>query len=225
MARGVVQGERLRDQVYRLIRDDMKSGALEPGQRIVEGELAERYKVSRTPVREALFQLSRDGLLTTGTERGYVVAVDTPESTAFRHEVRALLDPKLARHAAAEATQEERKALQKAHDAQVAAHEAGKVPAFVKANTEFRQALRGMCKNALLAQCSALIDDMAQWARRTAFARPEFRALEVEHDGRLLRAVLDQDSDAAEAAMLAYVQMVRERTVLPQETATTAAAD
>lgn len=216
MARGrVVQGERLRDQVYRLIRDDMKSGVLQPGQRIVEGELAERYNVSRTPIREALFQLARDGLLSTGTERGYVVAVDSPQSTAFRHEVRGLLDPRLARHAASEATPEERKALQKAYDAQVAAHEKGRLPAFVAANNEFRQVLRGMCKNRLLAQCSALVDDLAQWARRNAFAAADNREAELEHDGRILVAIQAADAPAAEAAMQGYVAMVRARSNLP----------
>ena len=216
MARGtVVQGERLRDQVYRLIRDDMKSGVLQPGQRIVEGELAERYKVSRTPVREAFFQLARDGLLATGPERGYVVAVDSPQSTAFRHEVRGLLDPKLAFHAAEGATAEERKALQKAHEAQLAAHEKGRFQAFVTANNEFRRVLRGMCKNQLLAQCSALVDDLAHWARRAAFSNPEHRRAELEHDGYILDAVVAGDPVRAEAAMQGYVGMVRQRSQLP----------
>jgi len=45
----------LRDQVYELIRDDMRSGVLTPGQRLVEVDLAEKYGVSRTPVRERCF--------------------------------------------------------------------------------------------------------------------------------------------------------------------------
>jgi DNA-binding GntR family transcriptional regulator len=210
-----VQGERLRDQVYRLIRDDMKAGALQPGQRIVEGELAERYKVSRTPIREALFQLARDGLLSTGPERGYMIALDSPQSTAFRHEVRGLLDPKLAFHAAKEATAEERSELKKAHEAQLTAHEKDRLDAFVAANNEFRRILRAMCKNELLAQCSALVDDLAQWARRAAFVNPDHRSAELKHSGAILDAVLAADPARAEAAMNGYVAMVRERAKLP----------
>lgn len=207
----VVQTERLRDQVYRLIRDDMKNGTLEPGQRIVEGELAERYKVSRTPVREALFQLARDGLLTTGTERGYVIAVDSPLSTIYRHEVRDLLDPRLAYHAASEGTAEQRRALQKAHERQCAAHEAEKLAAFMTANLQFRQTLRSMCKNRLLAQCSELIDDQAQWARRTAFGYLHNRQLEIDGCAAICAAVVDGDGPAAEAAMRTYISHVRNR--------------
>jgi DNA-binding GntR family transcriptional regulator len=213
--RTVVQRERLRDQVYRLIRDDMKKGVLQPGQRIVEGELADRYKVSRTPVREALFQLARDGLISAGAERGYVISVDSPQSTAFRHEVRGLIDPRLAYYAAADSTPEERKALQKTHEAQKQAHEAGRLQAFVTANNEFRLLLRSMCRNRLLAQCSALVDDLAQWARRNAFTQPENRDAELEHCGRVAAAIQAGDPAGAEAAMQDYVRMVRQRSDLP----------
>jgi DNA-binding GntR family transcriptional regulator len=204
----VVQSERLRDQVYRLIRDDLKAGELEPGQRIVEGELAERYRVSRTPVREALLQLSQDGLLIEAPDRGYAVVVDTRDANMYRHQVRDLIDPAMARHAALDGTAEQRRALVKAHERQRAASEAGET-AFAEANEVFRQRLRAMCGNSMLAQCCALVEDQAQWARRAAFARAEYRQLEVEHSQRLVAAVVDGDGDGAAAAMKAYVDAVR----------------
>ena len=210
-SRTVVQVERLRDQVYRLIRDDLKAGELEPGQRIVEGELAERYKVSRTPVREALLQLSQDGLLIAAPDRGYAVIVDTLAANAHRHEVRDLIDPLLARRAALDGGPEQRRALAKAHERQRSAHEAGQEAAFIEANEVFRERLRAMCANAFLAQCCALVDDQAQWARRAAFATADNRALELEHDEKLVAAIVAGDADAADAAMRAYVDAVRRR--------------
>jgi DNA-binding GntR family transcriptional regulator len=208
-ARKVVQVERLRDQVYRLIRDDLKAGALEPGQRIVEGDLAERYKVSRTPVREALLQLSQDGLLASAPDRGYAVMVDTHAANVYRHEVRDIIDPQLAAHAALDGTAEHKKALAKAQERQRAAHESGGVAGFIEANERFRERLRGMCSNAFLAQCCALVDDQAQWARRAAFALPENRELELDHDERLVAAIVQGDAAAARAAMVSYVEAVR----------------
>ena len=207
--RKVVQVERLRDQVYRLIRDDLKAGELEPGQRIVEGDLAERYRVSRTPVREALLQLSQDGLLIEAPDRGYAVVVDTRAANVYRHEVRDLIDPELARHAAVDGTPDQRKALAKAHERQRGAQAAGQLAAFIEANEVFRQRLRSMCGNSFLAQCCALVEDQAQWSRRTAFAREDYRELELEHSERLLEAVVAGDGDAAAAAMKAYVAAVR----------------
>jgi len=212
-ARKVVQVERLRDQVYRLIRDDLKAGELAPGQRIVEGELAELYKVSRTPVREALLQLSQDGLLTDAPDRGYAVVVDTQGANTHRHEVRDLIDPELAAHAALDGTAEQKRALVKAQERQRAAHETGQPLAFLEANERFRERLRSMCGNAFLAQCCALVDDQAQWVRRAAFARVENREVELEHDERLVAAIVVGDPEAARAAMRSYVEMVRTHAV------------
>ncbi|HZZ87313.1 MAG TPA: GntR family transcriptional regulator [Caulobacteraceae bacterium] len=207
--RKVVQSERLRDQVYRLIRDDLRAGTLEPGQRIVEGDLAERYEVSRTPVREALLQLSQDGLLTNAPDRGYAVIVDSKAAHAYRHEVRDLVDPPLARHAAQHGTAEQRKALAKAHEQQKAAHKRGQVPAYIEANERFREVLRQMCDNAFLAQVCALVDDQAQWARRAVFADASNRELELSHEEKLVAAVVAGDASRAEAAMRTYIAAVR----------------
>ncbi|HXQ17444.1 MAG TPA: GntR family transcriptional regulator [Caulobacteraceae bacterium] len=208
-ARRVVPVERLRDQVYRLIRDDLRAGALEPGQRIVESELAERYNVSRTPVREALLQLSEDGLLISASDRGYAVVVDSQTAHEHRHEVRDLIDPQLAHHAALDSSPDQKKALAKAHERQRAAHEKGQVAGFVEANERFRERLRVMCANAFLAQCSALVDDQAQWARSTAFAREDYRELELKHDAYLVAAISSGDAAAAEAVMRRYVDAIR----------------
>lgn len=217
-AGSVVQVDRLRDQVYRLILQDLKVGSLEPGQRLVEGDLAKRYNVSRTPVREALFQLSRDGLLSQA-ERGYTVAADDIQTTIYRHEVRELIDPRLAAHAAVDGTPAQKKQLERAHQRQCAAHEAGKLMNFTKANLEFRAILRSMCSNPLLERCSQMLDDQAQPSRQMVFEIPEYRAIEILHDGMVLDAILADDPIRADAEMRAYIESVRRnlKKVLPAD--------
>ncbi len=90
--RAVAPGERLRDQVYQRIREALSTGQIEPGQRMPEIALAERYGVSRTPIREALFQLQREGTCSRRRDRGYVAPKDTRDAVADRLEVRRLLD-------------------------------------------------------------------------------------------------------------------------------------
>ncbi len=72
-----------------------------------------------------------------------------------------------------------------------------------------RQILRSMCRNRLLAQCSALIDDQAQWARRAAFAHSVYRQFEIDADSALVDAVMAEDGPRAEAAMATYISEVR----------------
>lgn len=205
--RGVVQVERLSDQVYELIKEDLKSGDFEPGQRLLEVELAEKYKVSRTPVREALFQLSREGLLM-GEERGYVTPSYSREDVIHRLEVKRLLDPRVAHHVAAEAEPAQVKTLTKLHNQEKAAHAAGKARAFAKANQEFREFYMGMCRNVLLARCLRLVDDQFEMVRSKIHEDPDNRALTLRHETRLLAAIGARDAEAAAAEMSSFVEFL-----------------
>ena len=64
----------IRDQVYEKLRQEILSGVLEPGVRIVEEEICKRYHVSRTPVRESLRKLENEKLLIHVPNKGAVVA-------------------------------------------------------------------------------------------------------------------------------------------------------
>ncbi|UNO39553.1 GntR family transcriptional regulator [Streptomyces sp. MST-110588] len=86
------------------IRDDIVSGALAPGSRLVEELLAGRYGVSRVPVREALRTLESEGFVTTRRHAGACVAEPTEQEAADLLEMRALLEPLGAARAAARRT-------------------------------------------------------------------------------------------------------------------------
>ncbi|PJN38300.1 GntR family transcriptional regulator [Streptomyces sp. CB02959] len=83
------------------IRDDIVSGVLAPGSRLVEDILAARYGVSRVPVREALRTLQSEGFVTTRHHAGACVAELTEQEAADLLDVRALLEPLGAARAAA----------------------------------------------------------------------------------------------------------------------------
>lgn len=83
------------------IRDDIVSGALAPGSRLVEEILAARYGVSRVPVREALRTLQSEGFVTTRHHAGACVAEPSEQEAADLLDIRALLEPLGAARAAA----------------------------------------------------------------------------------------------------------------------------
>jgi DNA-binding GntR family transcriptional regulator len=70
----------LREQIANTLRDDVLSGRLESGQKLSETKLAERFGVSRGPVREALVQLTNEGMLVGKPNCGVVVAPSAPDS-------------------------------------------------------------------------------------------------------------------------------------------------
>jgi DNA-binding GntR family transcriptional regulator len=81
----LVQG--LREQVVQRLRDDLLCGRIPSGQRIVERDLVDRFGVSRTPIREAIAQLSHEGLLESLPHRSVRVAATPPD------EIRNLILP------------------------------------------------------------------------------------------------------------------------------------
>jgi DNA-binding GntR family transcriptional regulator len=91
----------LMESVAAQLRDGIAAGLLQPGARLVEAELASQMGISRAPVREALRQLEFEGLVEGRNRRGYVVrAVSTAELIEL-YDLRVLLEPGLARAAAA----------------------------------------------------------------------------------------------------------------------------
>jgi len=79
-------------QVVREIRRAILSGALPPGARVVEAEIAQQMGISRSPVREAMVQLEHEGLITRHPHRGITVTVLSPEDAAEIAGLRAHLE-------------------------------------------------------------------------------------------------------------------------------------
>jgi DNA-binding GntR family transcriptional regulator len=83
----------------------MLSGELAPGTRLGQVELAERFGISRTPVREALRRLAGEGLVDIVSNRGFRVVELSLDAVMRRLEVRAILEPSIARLAAERRTE------------------------------------------------------------------------------------------------------------------------
>jgi len=82
----------LRQQVVRLVREDILEGKLVPGQRLVENTLCEAYGVSRTVIREALRQLESEHLISVVPNLGPIVAVLTEDEIKAIYVVRAAME-------------------------------------------------------------------------------------------------------------------------------------
>lgn len=90
----------LSESAYGTLRAMILTGDLKPGGRLTEAELAARLKVSRTPLREALNRLERDGLVTYESRRGYAVSAFDLKSFEDAFDMREVLDGYAAQRAA-----------------------------------------------------------------------------------------------------------------------------
>jgi DNA-binding GntR family transcriptional regulator len=206
---------RLSDQIEERLRDELRAGAIGQGERLTELNIAARYGASRTPVREALIQLHRDGLLD-GGERGFRVPLPSPADMLNRLEVRELLDRRIASHVARQATPEEVAELQLLLADQERSCGDADAEEFVSANLAFRRRLRSLCGNPVLERAAALIDDQFQVMRGALQSLPGVRRMTLRHNRAILDAIAAGDAAGAEAAVSAFVgELRRQSTDVP----------
>jgi DNA-binding GntR family transcriptional regulator len=210
MRKGLIEpAERLSDKVYAKLREEIDSGAIAAGQRLVEVEVAGRYGVSRTPVREALIRLAREGALEPA-ERGFALPRDDQAAMRERLEARRLLDVALARAAAAAIGRGDvdTAPLEAELRRATSAHAQGRARAFANAHHGLRAAIRAIAGNRLLARCGELVDDSFRLGREQLYRVAANRETTLAADSALVAALLRGDADAAEAETLAFIAMV-----------------
>jgi DNA-binding GntR family transcriptional regulator len=97
----------LREQVIAALRQAILEFQLKPGQRLVERELIEQLGVSRTTIREALRELTSEGLVTVVPQRGAIVSAPSLEEAIDLYEVRAALESLVVQHFVERASDDE----------------------------------------------------------------------------------------------------------------------
>ena len=177
------------------LRRQLSFGELGPGHRLTEIKVAAALQVSRTPVREGLAALAREGLLVR-EGRSYVVPSLDQDDINEVLELRSLLEPHAVQRVAESARAGERTELVLALREQKAAHAAADADRFIAANIRFRDALMGMIPNRRLRRAIALYNDYLSFFR-TSFREPRWRAIIIRNFELFVRAVRAGDGVAA----------------------------
>lgn len=205
-----VEGETVVDRLRRILSDEIVTGVLGPGMRLDEQGLADRFAVSRTPIRETLSQLSALGLVDKRPHKGVVVLMQSQERLGQLFEVMAELEAACARFAAERMTTRERQALRSLHETALALVQGGDLAGYAEHNTEFHQVVYAGTHN------DALVETTFEARRRVFhFRRAQFRLANrvrlshVEHGG-IVDAVQRGDGTAAYEAMKAHILTVRQ---------------
>ena len=195
----------LADRVYSTLRQEIVSGALQPGTRLSEPVLAAELSTSRTPVREALRRLEQDGLVEKSQGGGLQVAALTRDGAAEIMGIRSALEAYAAGLAAQRITDEELLTLREAHRRAEAALENDDMDELVRANTVFHD---GVTAASHTPRCSALIAGLQDWVLRyrpAALADEAVRRRSFAEHAEILDALERSDAERAETLMRAHI--------------------
>lgn len=200
----------LTQQVYKLLRAEILTCVLEPGQDISESELAERFDVSKTPVREALATLRTEGLVRTFPRRGYQVAPITFGDLNELFTLRTMLEAGAAELACQRITDTEIESLQKLADVVYDRAEQPSLKRFIQANREFHLAIGKASGNERLHQVLARqIDEMERFFYLGARLRDVSGETKDDHRA-IVETLRRRDPAAARAIMIRHNEATRD---------------
>lgn len=226
----LVRTSRLYEQIVQQIEESIVKGVLKPGDQLpAERELAQRFGVSRTAVREAVKALREKGLVEAYSGRGtfitdgttqavrqsldLMVKIGQPEGSTHLAEVRAILEPEIAALAASRIQEPE---LVTMREAVAVMDKAGHDPdAYIEADLDFHLALAEGAGNPLILSLLDSIVGLLREQRLRIFKVPGGPERGQVHHKKILDAVERHDSEKARDAMRAHLGQVKEDSQSP----------
>jgi GntR family transcriptional repressor for pyruvate dehydrogenase complex len=220
-----LQSSRLYEQIVQQIEDSIVSGTLKTGDQLPpERELAQKFGVSRTAVREAVKVLREKGLVEAYSGRGTFVKNETsqatrqsldlmlkigqPEGSANLVEVRGILEPEIAALAAARIQEPHLVMLREA--VAVMDRSLQDVDAYIEADLDFHLSLAEAAANPLILSLIDSIVGLLREQRMRIFYVDGGPQRGQVHHKRILEAVEQRDPDKAREAMHDHLRQVRE---------------
>ena len=188
----------LREKILENIRDAIISGSLKAGSRVSEPELAERYGISRTPIREAFRQLESEGYLTVIPRRGAVVSEFNQKDVEDFYAIKSILEGYAARRACEKLTDKDLDKLQNINNrlSELARH--NDIKNFFKVHNDFHDLfIRAACNEKLRDLISNVLTRF-QRLRMTSLSLPGRMMISVNEHEKIIEAFRKRDAEAAE---------------------------
>ena len=195
----------LRDVVFNTLREAILKGELQPGDRLMELQLASKLGVSRTPIREAIRMLEQEGLAVTMPRKGAEVARMTLKDMEDVLEVREALDELAARIACAKINDEQLENLKSIRDEFKKSLDSGDVKKIAEEDVRFHDAIYEATDNAkLIALTNNIREQMYRYRVEYLKDQNNYPILIAEHDA-IVNALEQRDKEMVTAEMHTHV--------------------
>jgi len=207
----------LKDKAYDAIKSAILSLKLKPGEPLVESELARQLGISKTPVRDALLELEREGFVTKVLFKGTYVTEVTLKDVREIFQLRAVLEGLAARLAAPLFSPQEVEQMAENLTAAEAALAEGNLALCSERGKRFHDAIINKADNQRLTLIIRNLDDHVQRFRLLSDQISGRLNKSVKEHRRILAALRQRDPAAAEQAMRDHLSSVLQDLSAPEE--------
>jgi DNA-binding GntR family transcriptional regulator len=199
----------LERRVYERLLEDILGGVLVRGQQLVEARIAEEFGVSKTPVREALIRLQRDGLVQIRPYRGARVVEPSAHDVVEIFELRLCLEMHIVAELAHRRPPDVLARLRKSVDDSRRALKRRTNREFIKSLSDFNAALASGCENRRMLRVLSELRNVLDLIGTTSLRAPGREHRSIDEHEAILRAIERGDSDAAREATRAHILSVQ----------------
>jgi len=194
------------EQISAQLAEDIITGTIKPGEKLEEQAIAERFKVSRTPVRDAFKQLVSTGLIESKPHRGVTVINLEIEQLSELFEALGEIEALCARLSAQRMSPVERKNLENLHRKSREVLQHDDILAYSDLNEQMHFAIHEGSHNAVLVGVARdLWRRLSPFRRSIFFRRANRMSISSDEHDDLISAILNADLKAAQNSMSSHV--------------------
>lgn len=187
------------EQVRDALMEEIASGHLQPGERIIQEQIAQALGVSRQPVQQALLLLRNQGMLRDAPGRGLIVAPLDPDHVKHVYDMRAAIEGLACRLAAEHGAEQARRQGPALIEAGRKAVASGSVAKMIAADIRFHEFLYGLSGNPLIAPAMDSHLTYTQRVMGEVLVRDQRPRDIWDQHAAILEAIAAGDADRAEA--------------------------
>lgn len=207
MSQFVVKKTTLKEQVYDYLKNAIIMGEIAPGERLIEEKISDTLKVSRSPIREAVRMLEKDGLLNVNATGGVTVVNPSTEDYRNLYEIRVEMESLAAYYAAQRRSQDEVALMASYIEAMKAEVGAKNLKELLDVNFKFHESIVYASRNPFLETMTLQLRGVNSFYRKAILERnPGYTRDALEDHEEIFQAIVDRDQDNARELMRQHIE-------------------
>lgn len=197
--------------LFSKLQKDILTGELKPGQKLTEQDICKKYKISRTPVREALRQLETDGLVENILNRGAFVVGLSQQDFEDMFELRKAYEVQAVKWAIQRITDDEMDALEETFEFMEFYTLRNDVDKMLTINTGFHQIIYEASHNRMLRQLLSSYQTYLKYRSQEDVYKDDYLSAVLEEHRMIFKAFKEKDIEAGAEAMERHIENSKKR--------------